>query len=161
MTQFLLTIVEVVLVVAALYIYWLTRKLLSESRSQAQPSSGNLDVAHDVTDLLAGLQTAADAARADWVRQNTVLQETLHTAEETVTELRALIERAEAASTAQSVPPQVDTTAVEDAPQVCLAEAVAAFSEHLIHSEHRSQKAAKRIRHVQNFAAWLGRQHRL
>ena len=58
MLQPMLTVIEVALVLAALYVYWMTRKLLGEAKEQSKASPADVEIVRDVSELLTELQSA-------------------------------------------------------------------------------------------------------
>jgi hypothetical protein len=156
MPQLTLLFLELLLLAATLTVFWKTRQLLTAARTQVQPAGASPEVAGDIAGLLAEWQSAANAARTDWVRQNALLQEGLHQAEQAAVELRALLARADAfAPGAVSAPQPFDAPGTAS---LTLAEAIAAYDDHL-KVQGRSRSAADRTLHcVREFAVWWGGQ---
>jgi hypothetical protein len=161
MLQPLLTVIEVALVLAALYVYWMTRKLLMEAREQSKTATGDIEIVRDVAELLTELQSATNAARAEWVRQNAVQQESLRKAEEAIAELRSLMDQTQqidvrpgpSAPVPSTKQPGVETIL----PNQTLAQAAEAFHNQLLNVQHRDAASAKlELGHIQGFMNWLG-----
>jgi hypothetical protein len=173
MLQSTLLLLEIILLAATAYVYWMTRKLVTNSNDHPAPHhrhqetlEGQADMAkmaQDVTNLMAELQSVASTARNDLIHQSTNLQDTLGRAEKTITELRTLLDQLE---TSAPVPEQ--NTGGEYTPpgpvkngkmSLTWGEALGNFNEHL-HTSDRSKNTVKRIlSHVRGFVTWVGGQH--
>ena len=166
MFQFALLFLEIILLAATAYIYWLTRKLAAKStpvHSQTEGLAEQVSVAEmaqDVAKLMAEMQSVAGNARDDLIQHSTNLQETLSQAESTITELRTLLNQADA------LPPEPNketngksaaapATANGDFSKP-VTEALIDFGKDLL-AGGRSESTVKRtVGHVRGFAIWLG-----
>ena len=173
MPQFILLPLEIVLFIAlaaAAYVYWQARNLSVDARQTDRSTSLDreqaavVEMAREVTDLVAELQAAANTVRNDLRRQTAAVQEMLDRAEATRAELQQWVERAP-----EAPPPETPATVVEasvsaDASQtveeapLTLAKTLPEFRKHL-HAAGRSQSTVTRmITHVREFVTWLGGQ---
>jgi len=160
MPQPMLLVIEMILLAATAYIFWLTRKLLSEARNQPSlPAASNLEVAQDVAELLAELQAAANAARTDWARQNAMMQETVQRAERVSAELRSLLAQT---TRAQADPPVEPARVPEPTPvqtEMTLGQALIAFGEELRRRGQHQDTIDRWLSHLREFASWWGGRH--
>lgn len=156
----MLLVVEVVLLAATGYIFWLTRKLLSEARSQPPlPAASNLEVAHDVAEMLAELQAAANAARTDWARQHAIMQEMVQRAEHASRELRSLLAQT---TCIQGASPAEATSAPEpasDQTEITMGKALTAFGEALRRRGQHQNSVGRVLSNLREFALWWGGRH--
>lgn len=101
MSQYTLLLLELILVAAAGYFFWSTRKLLAEHSQRLtgmlQPDQMDaMEMARDVAELLTELQAMAGTVRSDLTMQTVNLQDTLSQAEVTITDLKRLLAKTEA-----------------------------------------------------------------
>lgn len=101
MSQYTLLLLELILVAAAGYFFWSTRKLLAQHSQRLtgmlQPDQMDaMEMARDVAELLTELQAMAGTVRSDLAMQTVNLQDTLGQAEVTITDLKRLLAKTEA-----------------------------------------------------------------
>jgi len=174
----MLLLVEIAFVLAAGYIFWLTRRQLASLRTAAnapampQPASGGIDqveMMHDLADVLSEVRSAVQDMRAEWQRERDALHYQLEQAEKTIAEMRAQMNRA------RTLVPQaaVSGAAVEPLPQpiqpcppltapgaasIRLGDALDRFTDHLA-CGGLSPRSVKRLNaSVREFAEWFGGQ---
>jgi uncharacterized membrane protein len=174
----MLLLVEIALVSAAGYIFWLTRRQLASLRTAAnapatsQPASGGIDqveMMHDLADVLAEVRSTVQDMRAEWQRERDALRHQLEQADKTIAEMRAQMNRA------RTLVPQISVSgdAVEPLSRpsqpcppliasgtasIILGNALDRFTDHLAHSG-LSPRSVKRISaSVREFAEWFGGQ---
>lgn len=174
MLHSMLLATELILLVAAVYLFWQARQQLQRIGTiERAPGVGDVEMVRDVADLLAELQAAAGAVRDDWDRQRLDLQGTLDRAGMTVAELRDLLLRAEAAAMPGSGAGEAAPTGAPEPnaagrhahrlPQrdvgpapLTLAAAIVAFEKHLVAGDRSRSTAGRMAGHAREFAAWWG-----
>ena len=178
MLPLMLLLIEIVFVLAAGYIFWLTRRQLASLRTAAnapvtpQPASGGIDQAemmHDLADVLAEVRSTVQDMRAEWQRERDALRYQLEQAEKTIAEMRAQMNRA------RTLVPQISVSG--DAPeplsrssQPCppllapgaasttLGDALGGFTDHLARSGLSSSSVKRINASVREFVEWFGGQ---
>lgn len=189
MLQSILLPIEFILFAVVAYMYWRTRQLAAEVRVQISSISNvkeseehtnttlqawQVEVIHEVANLLTEWQAAANTAREDGFRQQTELQLTLQQAETTVAELRALLAQGMGPSSLDVKLPECTVKSTASSP--CLqppaseepqfettsrlntdtwTEAIEVFSEQLQTGGYSQSTISRTLGHIRQFAAWL------
>ena len=188
MLQSTLLLFEIVLVLAAGYFCWLTRrhmmgmrsKMASGDASQSPaPQSGQAEMMHTLADVLSDVQTSVQDMRGEWQREREALQQHLERAEKTIAEMRAQMAQARI----QPVVPSVNQFAVRPAMQpvgqygkqpvtsrmpaaaprtgstaLALDAALELFRDHLHAGGLRDSSVRRALGPVREFAVWMGGQ---
>ncbi|NJN92594.1 MAG: hypothetical protein HC875_00200 [Anaerolineales bacterium] len=189
MLQSILLPIEFILLAAVAYMYWQTRQLSAEVRirnssaSVAKESEGHADttlqawqveVIHEVANLLTEWQAAANTAREDGLRQQTELQLILKQAETTIAELRTLLAQGMGPSSLDAKLPECTVKsatsssclqpAASEEPQAGVTsrlnsdtwtEAIESFGEQLQVGGYSQSTISRTLGHIRQFAAWL------
>lgn len=189
MLQSILLPIEFILLVAVAYMYWRTRQLAAEVRVQISSASTvkeseehadttlqawQVEVIHEVANLLTEWQSAANTAREDDLRQQTELQFTLKQAETAIAELRALLAQGEEPSSLDAKSPRSIAKSATNSsssppaasvePQAGITpwlnsetwtEAIEAFGEQLQIGGYSQSTISRTVGHVRQFATWL------
>lgn len=164
MLTFMPLLIEIALLAATAYLYWLTRQLLGRHRAE-NGGEDQVDMMQNVAALLDEWQTAASAARDESLRQQTHLQETSRQAERTISELRFLVAQAqtpqEPAATVQAKKGSHhdDLDSFSASLPATLAQAILDFSKHLRGSDYSPAAVIRAASRSQHFVAWLEAQN--
>jgi hypothetical protein len=173
-------LIEIGLLAATAYLYWLTRKLIKGSGSQFSIASlaanreepgdetinmSQIEMMQDIAALLNEWETTASAVREDWLRQQTRLQTTLSQAENTIVELRLLINQTETQKDLPSVSQRQaqkrlsnqDILSTISLPST-MAESILAFSHYLRQNNYSQITVIRTTNRAQHFITWLGEQ---
>jgi hypothetical protein len=169
-SQFLL-LLEIILLVATAYIYWLTRQLLIEQQATPTdlPQSGSKGdseataIVKHVTDLLTDVESTVSTVRNDLIRQSAYLQETINRAETTREELEALLDQAKAQHYSSQTEEVTAITPPIKMPKdisiaLTLASALNDFGKYLQTSGRSENTINSMLSHVRGFVTWLGGQ---
>jgi hypothetical protein len=161
--------VEAILAIGIIYLFWITRKQVTElqelkavAADTQQPAAGSMDVTmiRNLTTLLTEMQSAVASVRADMVREKEALQKVLVEAEDYAAELRVQLAqshitdkpRVETSSPMQT-PPRVTESNV---PAQSLAASAESFRLEL-EAEGRSERSVKHTMGIlHTFSLWLG-----
>ena len=174
MLQYMLLFLEITLLVATVYIYWTTRRLVEEAEKNTavspppepgwvQNQATVTQMAQDVTTLMAELQTVAEAARDDVVQKTAHLQQLIGRADTAIAEIRELMAQLETKATA----PEKATAAAsqpaavaEDEPLVPikLVYSPSYFGEYLRLSGCGKEVVEVATTHAQEFIFWFTNQ---
>jgi site-specific recombinase XerD len=155
MLQFMLPLVEFGLLIATLFFYWQTRRLLNEARQRATTPAGlaidSTASVKELTALLAELQAISEAARRDWKNQHKLLGEKIQQAEEKTVTLRELLQQAEENS---------ETCATPAAPARRLDDEITQLKAELLAAGRSPNTTERAVSTAREFCAWLAeRQH--
>lgn len=170
----LMLLLEIVLLAATAYMYWTTRKLVTELQNNApdppQTRYGFEDavtareMSQNVTALLAELESTASCAHNDLIRRNAQLQETLKEAEAVRSELHSLLDK----SKSPFAPPEnkkevINTSKSSKSPEeasssLTLAEALINFGNYLQESDRSESTISRLTSDARGFITWLGGQ---
>lgn len=176
MSPLMLLLVEIGLVLATGYLFWLNRRQMAILRAAATPHSADgapsdraaqVDMMHDLADVLGEVRSAVEDMRAEWQRERDALRYQLEQAEKTIAEMRAQMNQARTLTpqgfSTLPVPEQACRPAQLGAPasdgaSIRLDRAIERFTDHLIQSG-LSERSVKRISaSVREFAGWFGGQ---
>ncbi|MCL4294700.1 MAG: hypothetical protein KJ077_03190 [Anaerolineae bacterium] len=182
MLPYLPLLIEIALLAATAYLYWLTRQLLTRYQADSESEIANqnqVEKMQGVAALLNEWQAAASAAHEEFHRQQVSLQATRQQTEKTIAELRGLIAQSETSK--ESLARQEMSSSVRYGanlsmesdhalpPAVCpseereilpslpaaMAEAVLAFSDHLRENNYSQVTIIRTASRAQHFVAWL------
>ncbi len=167
MFQPLPLLLEVILLGATAYLFWLTRKAASDVErriefaiKEAEKKGavlGNVKMAQDVSRLLSELQSTAGEMRAEWTRQNITLQETLKRAKMAEASLNGALALANVASPSLPVAATPPTRPQMAAP-LTLGDAIALYGKHLSTKGRNDAAVSRTLGHIKNFVHWWGGQ---
>lgn len=172
MPQSMLLLLEIILLVATGYAYWMTRRLVTGSDippsltpGQIRATEGQpdvIEVTREMADLLAELQSMASTVRSDLIRQSAALQEMLNRAETTIAELHTMLDQADVSITPPGHEEEEMSSAAkamkQDTPLPTLAQALVDFGEYLQGTDRSENTITALVGHVRGFVMWLGGQ---
>lgn len=155
-----LLLVELAVLGATIYFFWVTQHSAQKNRAEIADdvqkmvreytSAQNDAMARDVAALVQEMESAAAEMRAQWARQNAELQDALRRATETESKLQSLL-----ANTATQ-PVSVAATTVSAGET--LGDALEDFHRHLLDAGRTPDSAGRIVGHVKGFARWWGGQ---
>jgi hypothetical protein len=173
--QPMLLLVEVILVLAAGYICWMTRRQMVDMRAQMALAAGGsdqspagragqLEMMNDLADVLADVRSNVQDMRAEWQGEKEALRHQLEQAEKTVAEMRAQVVQARMQPGTCALPthiPGAVATGLATHTAACdltLDDGLGLFVSHL-RASGLSESSIKGIAGpVHQFALWLGGQ---
>lgn len=170
MSQFLL-LLEIILLVATTYTYWLTRQLVIKQQATVTnlPQSGIKEdseattIVKHVADLLAEIESTASTVRNDLIRQSAHLQETIKRAEISREGLEILLDQTKIQHCSPQIEEITGTTPPAKTPNdisttLNLASALNDFGKYLQTSGRSESTVNSMLSHVRGFVTWLGGQ---
>ena len=157
-----LLLVELAVLGATVYFFWMTRQAAQKNRAEITDdvqkmvreytAAQNDAMARDVAALVREMESTAAEMRAQWTRQSIELQDTLRRAEETETKLQSLL-----AATVTPAAPAAEALPTASAGET-FGNALADFHRHLLDAGRTPDSAGRMVGHVKGFARWWGGQ---
>ncbi len=153
-----LLLVELAVLGATIYFFWMTLQAAKKNRAEIEDdvqkmvreytAAQNDAMARDVAALVQEMESTAAEMRAQWTRQNVMLQDALRRADETETKLQSLL-----ANTATPTAAPIPVSAAET-----LGDALDDYHRHLLDAGRTPDSAGRMVGHVKGFARWWGGQ---
>lgn len=154
-----LLLVELAVLGATVYFFWMTRLAAQKNRAEIEEdvhkmvreytAAQNDAMARDVAALVQEMESTAADMRAQWTRQNVMLQDALRRAGETEAKLQSLL----ADTAIPTAAPAAPISAAET-----FGDALAAYHRHLLDTGRTPDSAGRMAGHVKGFARWWGGQ---
>ncbi len=155
-----LLLVELAVLGATIYFFWLTQQAGSPNSADIEQkmskivreriTAQNEAMTHDVGALVQEMETTAAEMRAQWTRQSLLLQDAIRRVNETDVRLKTLTAQVETPQTAAVSTPQsagADNT---------LGDALAEYRRYLLTAGRPAGSANRIVGHVRGFALWWG-----
>lgn len=179
MSQPFLLLVELVILGAVAYLFWLTRKAAIDTEAKinqtlmenanAQTPGNNIAIAKDIAALLQELESAASDMRSDWTRQSVSMQNLLKQAEQAQQDLGELLSYYGAIQSASEILNDMPQSSPENAHNFAAASQMGSqenmeqtlnnYARFLEKQDGRSQATiARTMGHLKNFGLWWGGQ---
>lgn len=182
MFQYMLLLLEATLLIATAYIFWQTRRTAAEiadaspppdtdAYASAEQQARAARMMHEVTDLVAELQSLSSATYQDFSRQQSELTQVVEQAEVLTAQLRNLMAQAETtptrftpllfdpAASLDKTPSVKVSPAVEPSKTMTWGQTLMEFNHYLADNGRTDNTITRANTHIRQFLTWQNGQH--